>query len=265
MKPRCKGNCAKAHQTIIETSLIHAIDDFLGSLETSVVDSILISQFYNYIKMKFCIPCETGMLFVEKITMQSMFENFKIKSSSLNTLINRKIELYQWIQPRHLEIKLLDFSKAISILKRIESSNIPSGKIFYLMNFIRRLYEKIGKDTCLDGFFPYLVYCLIKSNIRDLYFHVQFLNTFRRKYDEVCTKDCTHGFKICIECDCLVSQNWSSEEDYYITTVIAALDYIAKLEFYNLTIDRIEFDREISKSLRKIENKEDPKNDNMCS
>lgn len=255
MKSECKGVCAKAQQTIIGTSLINAINDFLGSLETSVVDSTLMCQFYNYIKMKYYIPCETGMLFIEKITMHCMFDNFKINPNNNNVLINKKIELYQWIKPRHLEIKPTDFSKAISILKKIDSSDLPSGKIYYLMSFIRSLYEKIGKDTCLDGFFPHLVFCLIKSNIKDLYFHVQFANLFRRKYDEPCGKDCTHGFKICIECNCLVSQNWGSEEDYYITTVIAALDYIARLEFYNLKIDRSEFDREISKSLKNTADK----------
>lgn len=252
---KCCGNCSKAQKAVLETSLVSIVNDFMANLEAIIADPSTLQQFYDYIKIKFCIPCETGMLFVEQIVTKDLFENSLIKNDNLNNLTNRKMELYDWITPRHLEIKSLDVSKSISTLKKLEQSDIPSVKLFYLMTSIKQLYNKIGTGADLDGFFPYLVYCFIKSRIKDMYAQIYYLNLFKRSFEQHCKPDCKHGFNVCVKCSCLLSENWRNEEDYYLTTSLAVVDYISKLEFYNLKIEKHEFDKEISNALKRIQKK----------
>lgn len=51
--------------------------DFLDKLETICINPMISQQFYNYIKIKSNIPYETGMLFIEKLTMENVLENLK--------------------------------------------------------------------------------------------------------------------------------------------------------------------------------------------
>lgn len=259
MKLKCSEDCKRAYISISETSLVGIIKDFLDSLETINSNPVILQQFYDYIKIKFSIPCEKGMLFVERITMDNVFKKFRLKTDSTNSLANKKMELYQWIAPRHLEINEINITKIVKILRKVESTEVPSVKIFYLMSSIKNLYEKVGRDVGLDGFFPYLVYCFLKANIQDLYAHIHYINLFKRKYDKDCSSKCMHGFQIPVECRCLLSRDWKNEDEYYLTTALAVVDYIAKLEFYNLKVDHKEFDSEISKSLQRFQtsNKKD--------
>lgn len=272
MKMHCAKRCIKAYNKIQETTLLSTIKDFLNGADLIFTNPDIFQQFYDYIQMKYAIPCEIGMLFIEKITMGDSFNDlfnispsnitpqssnnpflgFKIKVENLNYLTNDKVKLYQWIKPSHFEINSLNFSDVISCFVKIKNSTVPSVKIFHLMTGITKLYNKIGKTSGFDTFFPYLVFCLIKSNIKDLYAHIHYMNIFKRKFYNCCEKNCNHGFQICVSCDCLISQNWSNEEEFYLTASLAAVDYISKLEYYNLKIGMDEFEREISKSLKKI-------------
>lgn len=236
-----------------ETSLIGTIRDFVECIATIETNPQVLQQFYDYLKLKYRIPCETGMLFIEKITMLNIFDKFKIKVDHVNSLVNKKMMLYQWIRPNHLEIQELDFRRAIESLKKIGTTEVPSVKIHHLMRSITALYESVGTDVGHDGFFPYLVYCFIKSEIRDLYAHVFLMKICRRNFDQRCGFGCSHGFQTTVSCDCLFSENWGNEDGYYITTSLAAMDYIAKVEFYDLNVGMAEFDREISKRLKRMD------------
>lgn len=252
MTQECVGNCCKSCSAIAETSLISTIRDFLESLESINNNPMILQQFYDYIKMKFNIPCEKGMLFIEKVTMNNVFRTFKLKADAMNSLANKKVELYQWIAPRHMDIKRLNFRKILDLLRKVELTEVPSVKVYYLMTAIQKLYGKVGKAAGLDDFFPYFIYCLIKANVKDIYAHIHYINLFKRKYDNSCKNECNHGFQIPVVCECLISKDWQNEEEYYLTTALAAVDYVARLEFYNLKIDHREFDENISGALHKV-------------
>lgn len=252
MKIQCSGRCLKGYNKILETTLISTINDFLKGLDSIYDNPEVLQQFYDYLQMKYQIPCEIGMLFIEKITTSSIFKMFKLRVEPMNSLTNSKIKLYQWIRPRHMEIQSFNFTEIISSFVKIKNSPVPSVKIHHLMEGIKLLYERIGKDSGLDIFFPYLVFCFIKSNLEDLYAHIHYINTFKRKFYKPCELNCTHGFQLCVSCDCLVSKDWANEEEYYLTTSLAAVDYISKLEFYNLNVEAKEFESEILKRLGNI-------------
>lgn len=252
MKIQCSGRCLKAYNRVVETSLISIINDFLLGIDLIYDNPEVFQQFYDYLQMKYLIPCELGMLFIEKLTTNNLFKTFMIKVDSMNCLTNNKIKLYQWIEPRHMEIQNFDISQITKNFAKIRNSNIPSVKIFYLMEGIELLYEKIGKNSGSDIFFPYLVFCLLKANIQDIYAQLHYMNTFKRKFNKSCDLHCNHGFKFCVTCDCIFSKDWGNEEEYYLTTSLAAVDYISKLEYYNLKIDPSEFESEIVRMLENI-------------
>lgn len=250
MRLRCQGVCTGAIHSMSETSLVSIITDFVDTLEMTVANPTILQQFYDYIKLKFNIPCEAGMLLIEKMTMSSFFRQFQLRSDDTNILANEKMMLYHWISPRHLEIKSLEISRIVCSLRNIAETEVPSVKIFHLMKGVKRLYEKVGTTVGLDGFFPYLVYSFIKANVRDIYAHLHYTRLFRRNYDTPCSPNCPHGFQTPVSCSCLKSNDWGSEAEYYLTTSIAVVDYIAKLEFYNLKVDRREFDRRMSRNTK---------------
>lgn len=253
MKQLCSHRCVKAYVSMQETSLIGTIKDFVECVSTIETNPQVLQQFYDYLKLKYKVPCETGMLFIEKITMLNIFDKFKIRVDHANSLVNRKMMLYQWIKPAHLEIQELNFGDVIQSLRKIGTTEVPSVKIYHLMKSIKLLYEKIGTSVGHDGFFPHLVYCFVKSEIKDLYAHIFLMKLCRRNFDQKCGFGCNHGFQTSVSCDCLFSENWRNEDGYYITTSLAAIDYISKIEFYNLKVDMAEFDKEITKRLKKVD------------
>lgn len=205
MKMQCSGRCIRGYNQIQETTLISTINDFLKGIDTIYDNPEILQQFYDYIQMKYLIPCEIGMMFIEKITMDNVFKDYRQKVDSINCLTNNKMKLYQWIKPKHLEISCLTFTDVITSFTKIKKSSIPSVKIYHLMDGIKKLYDKIGRNLGLDVFFPYLVYCLIKTDLDDIYANMHYINTFRRKFFLPCSLDCDHGFQIGISCDCLTS------------------------------------------------------------
>lgn len=265
MKSHCSNNCIKAFVLIKESTLIEVIKDFVENLENIEANPSMIQQFYDYIRLKYKIPCEIGMLFIEKITMINIFDRLKIKIDQMNSLINKKIDLYQWIKHTHLELEDIDISEILEELRKLKITEVPSVKNCYLMNAINMLYGKIGRNIGYDGFFPYLVYCMIKSGIKDIYAHVYLIKIFRRKFEEKCKFGCNHGFNMVVSCDCLVSEDYNEESEYYITLSLSALEYIAKIEFYNLKVDINEFDNEIIQSLKRIELKGEMEDENINS
>lgn len=251
MKLKCFGACTKAIFQVSKAEITGIINDFIETLDSIEKDSSLLQQFYDYIAMKFNIRCETGMLLVEKMTTKGLFNRFRQLTDDTNVLANDKMNLYNWIAPKHLEIKDLNISSVISTLKKVPQTELPSVKMYYLMDSIKKLYDKIGTNRGLDDLMPYLVYCFIKANVKDMYLHLNYITILRRRYAGVCDADCMHGFEVPVECTCLVSKDWGTEADYYLTTSIAVVDYIAKLEFYNLKIDRGEFDKMVSRKCKR--------------
>ena len=77
------------------------------------------------------------------------------------------------------------------------------------------------------------------------------MKVFRRGFYKACKIGCRHGFAIPICCNCMEYNNWNGEDEYYLVTAMAAMEYIEKLEYYNLNIEVGEFEEQISK---KIEN-----------
>lgn len=250
MKSECSNRCIRGYHAIKDSSLCEIIKDFVDNIDSLDCDNSMIQHFYDYIKIKFNIPCEIGLLFVEKITMAHMFKIIKPRVEPMNDLTNSKLLLYQWIKPMYLDIpEIENIGFIIEPLAKLSKSIVPSVKIYYLQEFIERLYLQIGKISGHDVFFPNIIYCFIKANIKDIFVHLYILKTFRRKHYLKCSLFCNHGFNEPVGCDCLVSKFWDQESEYYVTTCIAAVDYISKMEYYSLNVDSKVFDEEIIKKL----------------
>ncbi|KAL6121514.1 hypothetical protein NUSPORA_01544 [Nucleospora cyclopteri] len=253
MKNACKNICTVALISLKKTSLYSVIDDFTSKIDINNVDSLEINQFYTYISQKYSIKCEMGMLFIEKMVVYNLFHKFKLNKNSSNRLLNEKILLYQWIKPEHLKLpKDIDLQQNIADFHKIHRSNVPSVKIFYLMKAVKHLYKKIGETTSYDTILSCIIYCLIRSKIKDLFVHISFMRMFRRDYFNDCNAKCDHGFSININCDCLISYNWKNEEKYYLTTCEAAIEWIQKVEYYNLSIEINEFEKEITDKMKNL-------------
>lgn len=275
MHEHCNNGCTKAIVQLKDTPLYKTIIDFIKNNEELLQDECIgqerceggryrgelpdssnsdecalnnrhIAQFYAYIAEKHRISCEAGMLIVERILTLAAFNRMKQGENPHNMLVNSKLVLYKWIRPEHLEIGVAVPDSVVQAFADIKRPTLPSAKIDAYMLAIRKLQQCVGPDVGQDQMFPALVYALIKTQIPDLALHFRVMSRYRREYHGNCNCMCTHGFKINVRCDCLLRIDWKREDIYYIVMALAALDFIAKIEFYNLRISVNEFNYEIS-------------------
>ncbi len=249
---KCENNCIRAIIKLREESIFQIIKDFCKNLDFSRTQNFTIESFYKYIEKKYKINCEIGMLFVEKLIMAEIYDKFFAVNNVVNLFINNKLELYQWIKPKHLEITSPVSDHIVKQFKKISLYCIPSVKLNYFMKAVKALYKFIGKNKSQNEFFSCLVFYLIKAQIKDLYFHIMLINLFQRKYLNLCGIDCNHGFKISIFCSCMKREDWKDEENYYLTTANAAIEFIMRIEFYDLNITSVEFNKEIEQKLNNL-------------
>lgn len=253
MTEKCHNNCTRAIISLCYHPLMETIRDYIKTADISQADPSTILAFYDYIRIKHSIPCETGMLFVEKLITIDLFNKYILSDDPQNIFVNSKIELYQWIKPSHLDIKLLIPDSAVEPFRLIEEPSLPTVKINQFMKAIRNLYQFIGTDSPHEVFFPCLIYCLIKSKIRNILLHFRFMKEFKRPVSPCCIMGCAHGFdSIQICCSCMWRHDWNGQEEYYMVSALAALDFIQKMEFYTLQISATEYDYEISRRINKM-------------
>lgn len=249
----CSYNCLRAALKLKNEEIFIVIRTFVNKLDLSTVNKTIIDKFYINIKRKYNIECEVGMIFVESLLMTGIYDSFFYQNDFTNIFINNKLELYQWIKPEHLEIKEIIADNIIGLFKNIGLRSLPSVKLNYFMKAVQNLYKYIGQNKSQDMFFPCVVFCMLKAQIKDIYLHVKFMKLFSRKYESQCkTKSCTHGFSIPICCMCMFRNEWNGQESYYLTMADAALQFIMTIEFYNLKITKNEFNDQLEKRLSKL-------------
>lgn len=245
MREECQNTCTRAVIALKETALSRTIDDFVENAEEISSSPALLSRFYEYIRIKYAVPCESGMLFVERLVMLRLFERFRALPDPQNALVNAKISLYAWLRPAHLGIAAEIPEAVIAAFRRIGSSGLAGAKTTHFMAGVVLLHDALGRDASPDTLFPALVFCLVRSQVRDLVHHIRIMRGPARLPLETCVSGCSHGFSVPVRCNCMFRRSVSSEDEYYLVTAAAALEFIQKLEFYSLRVGVAEFNREI--------------------
>lgn len=183
--------------------------------------------------------------------------NFRLfdQGSSTNDLINQKMLLYSWIRPEHLELEI-DHAQTEDALKRLRAipeSTTPTDKILCVMEGVEALYGSIGCTRGQDDMLPSLIYCLIKTGEANMYLEIQFMTLYKRESVGGCRAGCLHGLGIEVECSCLQRKQYDEKEvAYYLTSLQAAMDFIKKMEYYDLKISKAEFDQNIENSIQAL-------------
>lgn len=252
MREECQNACTRAAIALKGTSLLETVEDFVRNIDSIRNCPAILARFYEYMQAKYRIPCEAGMLFVEKLVMHDFFERYRRADDPQNALANEKMQLYQWICPRHLDAVGEPTDEDIVRFRRLAHTSLPSAKMHRFMQAVKSLSRSIGASCGSDAFFPSLVYCLIKAQIPDLYLHVRFMQAYRRPFYRACAPGCTHGFSQSVRCDCLQRTDWRDEEEYYLVAALAALEFIQQIEYYSLRVSLTEFNYEISNKIRKM-------------
>lgn len=170
-----------------------------------------------------------------------------------NELVNKKILLYRWINPEHLELGdvkrniLEDISK---VLRGLSFLQTPTEKISCVMDVMERLCNSVGRNKGQDKILPSIIYCIIKSSVPNIYLETRFMALYRRRNAERCKEKCNHELNIETECECLFIKTYDEREvSYYLTSVQAAVDFIRKMEFYDLKISEGEFYQNIMETI----------------
>lgn len=169
---------------------------------------------------------------------------------STNELINQKILLYRWIKPEHLELKVnqTQLEPASQTFKSISGYSTPTEKISCMMAGIEELHRVIGKNNGQEEILPSIIYCLIKSESTNIGSETQFMTLYRRRSLSMCYAGCSHRFEI--NCNCIQKKVYDEKEvTYYLTSMQAAIDFIKRMEYYDLKICEIEFNQNIADAI----------------
>nr|AGE95887.1 hypothetical protein ECU07_1710 [Encephalitozoon cuniculi] len=137
--------------------------------------------------------------------------------------------------------------------KNISILQTPTEKISHIMGTIEELCSAVGRNEGQDKILPSIIYCIIKSSVPNIYLEVQFMAIYRRRGVEKCKEGCTHGLNIDVDCECLPSKTYCEREiGYYLTSAQAAVDFIRRMEFYDLKISEGEFHRNMMDAIELV-------------
>ncbi|KAI5148168.1 hypothetical protein ENBRE01_0156 [Enteropsectra breve] len=253
MREKCKYKCLKAFVSMEGTPLIDEIKAFIGQQDLIAAEPGEVFKFYTHLSSRYGIFCEAAMLWVEKIVTEGLFRKYRQANNGHAHMINKKIALYQWIHPQHLNISQpIALKNIVFLLEEMAAADQPSMKIRCYMTAMNKLYKAIGRNAGQDAFFPQLIYLFLKAEIVDLYLHVKFMYDFRRTPLKACDIGCTHGLNTDICCDCMAFSQYNNEDMYYLTTALGALDFIEKMEYCSLNINLEDFEFEITNRIKNL-------------
>ncbi|KAM0672243.1 hypothetical protein OCOL_000901 [Ordospora colligata] len=176
-------------------------------------------------------------------------------NDSTNQLINKKLILYKWIKPEHLELGINNESleHLFPLFEAIASLSTPTEKIIHLMQIIEKLYGTIGQHENQGEMLSAIIYCIVKSSVPNIYLEVQFMVKYRRRIVDICMPECLHGIGISIHCNCPAPRMYGEKEiTYYLTSFQAAIDFIRRMEYYDLKINESEFHRNIMEAIKLV-------------
>lgn len=271
-------NCSRKCVTVFLNSLNFTpsffadMESFVKSSRENVKPAKILSFIQDLINKKL-ILCEVGLFYTEKYIFLGIYNNtFYTENCNRNIFVNNKLMLYSWIEPRHLEINIIDYDslyyifdesnveanlqEIIHIFGHIETSLTSGDKIDILMETIKNIYGILTENDGNDVFFPLFVFIIVKSKVRNLLLHLKFIQKYKRKRFLLCKDNCGHlaNVETNTSCECYFNATHNTKEiDYYLTTFEAAIMFIERLEYNNLKIERKEFDQKFSKHMATIE------------
>lgn len=145
---------------------------------------------------------------------------------------SEKAEKYQWIEGKHLDVDFnevcsntkpnFDFIEyASNEIRKVNDYKAPRDKIICILNCCKIIFSflRAGKqEGNADSFIPLLILVIIHANVRHLISNLHYIQNYRG--DEWLF----HG-----------------ETSYYLSSLEAAINFIADLDIDNLTISKEEY------------------------
>jgi Rab5 GDP/GTP exchange factor len=249
---KCCRGCVRLAILLSDTSLGKTVEYFMQDIRLLKLDPAILQTFYEYVSSRYMVSCETGIAFIERVVMSNTFCMLLDTGDSVNMLVNQKMRLYRWIRPEHLEIEASEerLSECATSFLRISGPDTPTDKIDRFMRGVEELQGILGRSEGQDRMLPALIYCLIKSGTEDLYLHIRFMKTYQRRAYPPCCPGCTHGVGAEIKCSSGERRYDEQEVAYYLTTALAAAEFIEKMEFYDLRVGEEEFNENIEEAMR---------------
>lgn len=151
-------------------------------------------------------------------------------------IIHHKIKIFRWVREKHLDIPITEdndsfLTFAQSELIKMNSYKAPRDKLICILNCCKIIYgllRHMGRGEGADGFFPILIYILIRANPPKLISNVQYIYRFRSP------------------------QHLKSEAAYYLANLMAAISFIETMDMTSLSISKEEFDSHIEATMLEL-------------
>ncbi|KAL2315905.1 Vacuolar protein sorting-associated protein 9a [Schizosaccharomyces pombe] len=152
-------------------------------------------------------------------------------------VLSEKMELFQWITEENLDIKKQKssskfFKLAADELRRINDYHAPRDKIICLLNCCKVIFSylrNVVKEESADMFVPILIFVVLQARPAHLVSNIQYIQRFRSP------------------------EKLTGEVMYYLSTLMGAMSFIETLDCSSLTITEEEFNAQIEKSIKKME------------
>ncbi|KAF9976324.1 hypothetical protein BGZ73_008754 [Actinomortierella ambigua] len=169
---------------------------------------------------------------------KSTFSPNTADDAERDNVLSQKIQIFRWIREEHLDIPKTPHNEAYlnyaqSELKKINSFKAPRDKVICILNCCKFIFTLIrrseGSAKGADTFLPILIYVVIRANPPQLVSNVQFISRFRNP------------------------EKLQAEAGYYLASLMGAISFIENLEAGSLSITPEEFDEQIEKTMRELE------------
>jgi hypothetical protein len=185
---------------------------------------------------------------MEALATKTLYKILKLRREvelQENEALEKKLKIFgSFILPEHFDIEQdrLNHAKverAIGELQKMNKFKTPRDKMVCIMNackVIGLMLKETNKSSVGDGadmFFPTIVYVLIKGTPKDIKANVDFIKLYRHP------------------------QLLESEDEYFLTTMTSAIEFVSGMTEEDLNIQKEEFKELYGKFADKKDNEVD--------
>jgi hypothetical protein len=152
----------------------------------------------------------------------------------------QKVRIYKWVREEHLDIKPVGekgkkfLQLAQQELLKIKSYRAPRDKVICILNCCKVIFGFLRtsqSDQSADAFVPLLIYTVLQANLDHLVSNVQYILRFRNQ------------------------DKLGGEAGYYISSLMAAVQFVEGLDRTSLTVTDAEFEKNVEAAVSAIAEK----------
>ncbi|KZT07314.1 uncharacterized protein LAESUDRAFT_651751 [Laetiporus sulphureus 93-53] len=237
-----------AKRTFTVNDQVKLINDFLNFIsdrmrETDIWRNASTSEFDNAMEgmEKLVMNRLYDFTFTPQVVRMVPPRPVTVDDLEKDHVLSQRIALFQWIQPKHLDVLEGEGSEGFLLfaqqeLIKVNHYKAPRDKLICILNCCKVIFGMIRHlrmEENADAFVPILIYVVLKANPPHLLSNVEFISRFRNP------------------------AKLQSEAGYYLSSLMGAVSFIETMDHTSLSsITQEEFERNVEEVIQSLSSTE---------